>query len=100
MRNKTTNSLIISVVTFVLVLFFTSRPITWNLNKSIGWGFEPWDYFGFGLIILILFSVFKMLKIVDLKNITAKIIVNIIVNLISIFLMIKFLISIYLLIQN
>jgi len=99
-KSKLTNSLIISISTLVLILFFTSKPFTWNLNKSIGWGYELWDYFGFGLILLLIFSVVKMLNTIDFKNVNRGNIINILINSISIFLIFRMVFSFVLLMKN
>jgi len=77
---------LLSIVTLGLISYYLSQGITWNLNRSIGWGWEFENLCGIALMILLTFSLVKMLVTLVKEKINGLLLVALILNSFSVYL--------------
>jgi hypothetical protein len=59
---------ILNLITCILILHYMSTPFTWNLNKSIGWGWTWFDYYGVVLLMtLFVATIFTVVSIIRFR---------------------------------
>lgn len=79
--NASIKALVLSIVVFVLIAQYISNGITWNLNRSVGWGYDLENWYGIALIMLLLFSVIYSVVAIKRERINVPSVLSIIINL-------------------
>jgi len=88
-QDKTIRTNFLCIISMLLVIHYMTIPITWNLNKSIGWGLELKNYYGIGLVILVLGLTILTLFSIFRNNLNSKNIICLLCNTLSCILLIK-----------